>query len=575
MKKNGLIQDLKITWRYMTGAKLSLFIYFIIAVVDCAVGVLIPLFSAKLILNMTSAAISQLILAAITVFAIEFIGTVSEFLKGRLYQKIYYIVMMNIEVKLATEILKIEIDEINKASTGVFIDRMNNDAAEMSEIFIDYVYYVTNILSKIGVLVSIFILNKYLFVYSLITSVCIFIINKIRINKRYESRKKLKKIEDQSTSLVSELIRGIKDIKSLNANESLLNQVVDKAQLNIKERVNILRINAIYGFLKNNMSSIFDLVFILLGCHLYTLSLLTIPTFVIVYSYQGKIQNLLTGLATILETNKKFIVNADRIFEITDGNRFKKETFGTKSIKKLEGNIEFDNVTFGYDDNKNVLNKINFKINSNEKIAFVGKSGAGKTTIFNLVNKLYECNDGNILLDNVNINDLTRDTIRDNISVITQNPYIFNFTIKENLLVSNDKATFKDIREACKLACIDDYIMSLPDKYDTLLGENGVILSGGQKQRIAIARALMKKSNIILFDEATSSLDNETQEEIQKAIDNLKGKHTILIIAHRLSTIMDADKIFVIENGKVVNTGKHKTLLKESNTDEELCEKEL
>jgi ATP-binding cassette subfamily B protein len=370
-------------------------------------------------------------------------------------------------------------------------------------------------------------------------------------------------------------MRGIKDIKVLNANESMLNKVVSKAEVNIKERVNILKINAIYGFARRNLSSMFDLGFILLGCHLYNLTLLSIPTFVIVYNYQGKIQNLLTGLATILETNKKFIINANRIYEITDGNRFKKESFGDKSIKQLKGNIEFKDVTFSYDDNKNILNNMNFIINENEKVAFVGKSGAGKTTIFNLINKLYSCNEGEILLDNININNLSRDTIRNNISVITQNPYIFNFSIKENLLISNDRASMKDIREACKLAYIDEYIMSLPDKYDTMLGENGVILSGGQKQRIAIARALIKKSSIILFDEATSALDNETQKEIKIAIDNLKGQHTILIVAHRLSTIIDADRIFVIDNGKVVNVGRHKQLLKESQVYKSLYEKEL
>ena len=559
----------------MDGAKLYLLLYFFVAIMDCGVGVIIPLFSAKIILNMTSIAITQLIYAAVVVFIIEFIGSVSNFLKGSLYQKIYYKTMMNIEIKLATETLKIEIDEINKASSGLFIDRINNDATEMSEIFIDYVYYLTNVLSKLGVLIAILILNKYLFIYSLITSICIFIINKTRIQKRYESRKKLKTIEEKNTSIVNELIRGIKDIKSLNANNTMLNQVVDKANKNISERVNILNINRIFGFIAENASAMFNLVFILLGCYLYNISLLIIPTFVIVYNYQGKVQNLLTGLATILETNKKFLLNSNRIYEITEENKFKKEKFGNINIKKLNGNIEFKDVIFGYNENKIVLNKINFNIEENKTIAFVGKSGAGKTTIFNLINKLYNINEGTILLDGHDINDLTCDTIRNNISVITQNPYIFNFTIKENLELANSKASMKEIKEACKLARIDDFIMTLPDKYDTILGENGVILSGGQRQRIAIARALLKKSNIILFDEATSALDNETQSEIQDAINNLKGKHTILIIAHRLSTIVDADKIYVVNNGKIIDSGTHKYLLKNCKTYKKLYEKDL
>ena len=160
-------------------------------------------------------------------------------------------------------------------------------------------------------------------------------------------------------------------------------------------------------------------------------------------------------------------------------------------------------------------------------------------------------------------------------SIITQNPYIFNFSIKENLLLAREDAKMKEIREACKLACIDDFIMKLPNKYDTMVGENGVILSGGQKQRLAIARALLMKTEIILFDEATSALDNETQSEIKTAIDNLKGEYTILIVAHRLSTVIDCDRIFVVDEGKIVDSGSHKELLKNSEIYRNLYEKDL
>ena len=178
-------------------------------------------------------------------------------------------------------------------------------------------------------------------------------------------------------------------------------------------------------------------------------------------------------------------------------------------------------------------------------------------------------------MDHNNINDLTRNTIRNNMSIITQNPYIFNFSIKDNLKLAKSNATMTEIRNACKLACIDDYIMSLPEQYDTLVGENGVILSGGQKQRLAIARALLTETEIILFDEATSALDNETQSEIQKAIANLQGEYTILIVAHRLSTVIDCDKIFVVDDGKIIAEGTHKYLLKTSKFYKNLYEKDL
>ena len=179
------------------------------------------------------------------------------------------------------------------------------------------------------------------------------------------------------------------------------------------------------------------------------------------------------------------------------------------------------------------------------------------------------------MLDGHNIEDLDKKTLRDNMSIITQSPYIFNFSIKDNLLIVKSDATMKELRQACKAACIDDYIMSLPDKYDTMVGEGGVILSGGQRQRLAIARALLKDAEIVLFDEATSALDNETQSQIQQAINNMQGINTVLIVAHRLSTVIDSDRIFVVDQGKVVASGSHQQLLKSSELYKDLYSKDL
>lgn len=179
---------------------------------------------------------------------------------------------------------------------------------------------------------------------------------------------------------------------------------------------------------------------------------------------------------------------------------------------------------------------------------------------------MYDVQDGEILIEDTNIKELDEDSIRGNITIISQNPYIFNLSIRDNLKLVKEDITDEEMYEACKLACLDKFIESLPNKYDTIVGEAGVVLSGGQKQRLAIARALIQKTKIILFDEATSALDNETQSEIQNAISNLKDEYTILIIAHRLSTIVNCDRIMVLENGKIVEQGSHQELLEKSNT---------
>ncbi len=574
MENDNFKLNVKRTWKYIKEAKLNLIGYGIVSIIEAIISAIIPLLAAKVILNITNGIINQLILSAIVVFIIELILYVMIYFKGFFYQKIYQKTLIAIQKSLTKEILNLEVQEIDKNSSGLFINRLNKDTQDIAGLFMEYAYWLSYIITNVGVLVTIFILNKYLFIYAVITSLIVYFINRKSLAKQYEVQRKLKTIEENKTGLTSELVRGIRDIKILNASRSILKQAYNKIEDATNEQVHIMNIRRLYNYIESNIRALTDLGLILVGCLLYNKSLLSIPNFVIIYNYQAKVKNLLVGIVKIAEYNKKFSIAANRVYEVIENDKFAKEQFGNIKKDKLDGSIKFVDVSFSYD-TEEILKKMSFTINPNEKIAFVGKSGAGKSTIFNLITHLYQVSSGKILLDDININDLDCNTIRNNMSIITQNPYIFNFSIKDNLLLAKENATEKEIREACRLACIDDYIMSLPDKYDTPLGENGIILSGGQKQRIAIARALLMQTEIILFDEATSALDNETQEQIQKAIDNLKGEYTILIIAHRLSTVIDADKIFVIDDGKIIDSGTHQELLKKCEFYKNLYSKDL
>ena len=577
MKKNkndNFKLNVKRTWKYIKEARLNLIGYGLVSIIEAIISTIIPLLAAKVILNITNGIVNELILSAIIVFFIDLLLYAMVYFKGFFYQKIYQKTLISIQKSLTKEILNLEVQEIDKNSSGLFIDRLNKDTQDIAGLFMEYAYWLSYIITNVGVLVTIFILNKYLFIYAVITSLIVYFINRKSLAKQYEVQRKLKTIQENKTGLTSELVRGIRDIKILNASNSVLKQAYTKIEESTNEQVHIMNIRRLYSYIESNVRALTDLGLILVGCLLYNKSLLSIPNFVIIYNYQTKVKNLLIGIVKIAEYNKKFNIAANRVYEVIENDKFTKEQFGNIKKDKLDGSIKFVDVSFSYD-TEEILKKMNFTIKPNEKIAFVGKSGAGKSTIFNLITHLYQVSSGKVLLDDININDLDCNTIRNNMSIITQNPYIFNFSIKDNLLLAKEDATLKEIRKACRLACIDDYIMSLPNKYETLVGENGVILSGGQKQRLAIARALLMQTEIILFDEATSALDNETQEHIQKAIDNLKGEYTILIIAHRLSTVIDADKIFVIDDGKIIDSGTHQELLKKCEFYKNLYSKDL
>ena len=282
------------------------------------------------------------------------------------------------------------------------------------------------------------------------------------------------------------------------------------------------------------------------------------------------------SLATLNMGISQGLSAASRILPIVDvENKIKEKDEATKLLIE-KGNIEFKNVIFKYEKaNSEVLKSVNLKIIGGEMNALVGHSGAGKSTILNLIPRFFDCNEGDILIDNQSIYNSSIFSLRNNISLVSQNTTLFDDTIKFNIKYANPNASDEEVISAAKNAFADEFIEKLPNKYDTVIGEDGVRLSGGEKQRLSIARAILKKTPIILLDEATSSLDAETENKIQKGLSYLTKNKTTLVIAHRLSTILNSKKIFVIDNGKVVSEGSHDNLLKNSSVYKNFYEKQL
>ena len=282
------------------------------------------------------------------------------------------------------------------------------------------------------------------------------------------------------------------------------------------------------------------------------------------------------SLATLNITIQQGLSGAKRVLPIVDDKPVVQEKSEANDLKINGAEIKFNDVCFNYSQNENqILDSINLEIPGKKMTALVGHSGAGKSTILNLIPRFYNVSSGDITIDNQSIYNAKIYSLRKNISLVSQDTTLFDDTIRNNIAYANFDATDKEIEEAAKYSFADEFIKNLPNKYDTLIGENGIRLSGGEKQRLSIARAILKKSSIILLDEATSSLDAETESKIQQAINFLTTGRTTVVIAHRLSTILNSDKIYVIDRGKVIGNGKHSELLISSPEYKNFYEKQI
>ncbi len=569
-----LFRDLKYSYKYVKDKKKYFLLLFIVLGLEVYVNVLTPIYSAKIIVNITSNKLEQAIYVSCMLLFANVIIDVLFFLQNLITSKIRMGTTIKVSLDLSKEILKINTKVLNEKGSGFFVERLNGDANKISNIFTSLSVNIGSMFRSIGICIATLFICKEAFVYLLIYTGIMFILEYFQEKKYHDNRKTINKMRDKFVGFSSEVVRGANDIKMLNAEDSFLKVFINKIDSYNKFDFRINNTDSFFRLLIDFFYDFSHLGLTFLLVYLVTNNSLSAANAVVIFNYSYGFSNFAWNINNIIRVIDDFKISSTRVFEIIRDKTFTKEKFGDVSLKKVKGDFSFKNVSFSYD-KKKVLDNISFDIKRNSTTAFVGKSGAGKSTIFNLLCKMYDNYDGLITIDNKDIRTLTKDSIRGNITIISQNPYIFNLSIKDNLRLVKEDATLKDIKKACKMAMLDQFIESLPDKYDTVLGEGGVTLSGGQKQRLAIARAFIQKTEIILFDEATSALDNETQKGITDAINNLKKDYTILIIAHRLSTIINSDKIMFIEDGKIKAEGTHDELLKKCSSYKKLYNAEI
>ena len=560
---------------YFSKYGLAIFFYILVYLIAGACTIATTIISATTIEKITLGLYNEAFILMFVMIGVYFVRRISWFLSGLIYDKYSVKIMANINADLARQAFKLNSKTYNDHDTGTFVQRIVSDPERVVQNLADLVDMLTDIITALIMLVYIATLNIFVSLI-LVALVCVgLVIEFFRLKARRANRKETRKKGDKINSLTTEIVRSEKDIKSLGLEQKL--EEVSKENYDEYRKAVFKQdfSDTKFWSIRNFIIEVVGVLLLIFAVKLMDKGLLTLATFMIIYSNHSNVYTLVWGIGNIANRVVDIKVSTERMFALFDEDEFVTEKFGDLRLETITGDIEFKNVTFifreyEYEEKKKkgqkkrekklvsenkIFDNLSFTIPHNKTVAFVGKSGSGKSTILNLMSKMYVAESGEVLVDGNNINDLSKETLRKTFSLVNQFPYIFDMTIKENLLLAKAEATDEEIKTAIHLAALDGFISTLPKGIDTKVGESGIKLSGGQKQRLAIARAILRNSPIILFDESTSSLDNFAQEEVKKSIDGLKGRSTIVIVAHRLSTIKDSDIIFFLDEGKIIDQG--------------------
>ena len=565
-KAKDIKHTLKRLWDFFKVEKMQLAISFILIFLSSIFALSVPFFIGRAIDAIFPGKglveFEKLKLIVLVLIFVYIFDNILTFFQEYMVAGIAQRVVFNLRERLFEKLQSLPIMFFDRHTHGEIMSRLSNDIDNVSTtISHSTVQFMSSFINIVGSLVMMLILSPVLTLASMITIPMVFFLTKFIAKKTKLLFREQQKTLGRLNGHIEESIAGIHVVKAFNNEEKVINEFIK--QNDILRDVGV-KAQIWSGFIMPLMNVINNFgfgVIAIFGGGLAIKGIISVGVIASFISYSKQFSRPLNELANTFNTLQSGIAGAERVFEILDEQEEEKDSEEAIIIEHIRGDVEFKNVTFEYVKGEPVLKNISFKVKSGTNIALVGPTGAGKTTIVNLLTGFYEIPSGEILIDKVNIKDYQKDSLRRIFGMVLQDTYLFSGTIMENIKYGNLDAAEIEIENAAKMARADDYINKLPQGYQTYLNEGGTNLSQGQRQLIAISRAILSNPSILILDEATSSVDTRTELKIQEAMVKLMKNRTTFIIAHRLSTIKDADIIMVIDNGEIVESGSHEELL--------------
>lgn len=560
---------MKLLWRLSREAIRHKYLY-LLAMLATLILTVVNLTAPKILANATGIIekgmnqeslyrIERLTLILVILYVLRIIF---RYLSNYLAHKAAWHLVGDLRVKIYDKLQALSMSFYHDKQTGDLISRIINDTRDFELLYAHIIpESMTNIVTILGVMVILLMINAKLALLTFIPMPFILISGWLFSHKIKPYFKKSHAMEGALSAKLQDNLSGIHEVQVFVKEIEETNKVRHTTFEHINAMLKALNYSSVFHPSIEFLSAIGSVLVIGVGGLLALHKQLSVSDIVAFLLYLSLFYTPVTSLARLLEDAQQSYAGAERVMMILDTESDIKEAEDAVDLNHVEGNITFDHVSFHYQNERSVLKNICFEGKAGQMIAIVGETGVGKTTLSQLILRFYDPTSGRILIDGVDITKVTLNSLRKKIAPVLQDTFLFNGTIAENIGYASTYASREEIIEAAKAAHIHDAIMQMPDGYDTKVGERGLRLSGGQKQRVAIARAVLRKAPIIILDEATASVDVETEKEIKKAIDELAGNRTIIAIAHRLSTIKHADIILVMENGEIVERGSHEELV--------------